>query len=214
MGAVEVTVEQLQLPLEYGPDVNSPRPLPQGTPRGSSEWTGESTAVGWSPADEAGLGVHPNRWETVAEIQRRLLKHYREWVEAEWLRPESEVRTVSAGQVQVTTDHPAVKGDKAVRPERYDLIPWDAMDEVAKVYAFGATKYQPHNWRLGLPWSSSYAALIRHASQFWRGEDTDEESGLSPLAHVAFHALTLIAFALEGAGHDDRPPKLHTADAP
>lgn len=98
-------------------------------------------------------------------------------------------------------------GEKGVKPERYDLLPVDALASVARLYGMGARKYSAHNWRKGYEWSKSYAALQRHANAFWSGEDFDPEftDFDSPhLAGVIFHALTLITFMQEQPGFDDR----------
>jgi hypothetical protein len=96
-------------------------------------------------------------------------------------------------------------GEKGRKPERYDLIPWAAMDDVARVYAMGAAKYDDHNWRKGYAWSLSIGAAFRHLSAFAAGEDTDAESGESHLAHAAFHLLALLTFRDEHPELDDRP---------
>jgi hypothetical protein len=104
-------------------------------------------------------------------------------------------------------------GEKGVKPERYDLIPVDALAIVAQLYGKGAEKYDEHNWRKGYEWSKSYAALQRHANSFWQGEDLDPETGLPQMAAVVFHALTLITFMQEQPGFDDRyiPGRINTA---
>lgn len=114
------------------------------------------------------------------------------------------VRQVMTGEVRKVS---STGGEKGVKPERYDLIPWDAMAEVARVYAFGAEKYADHNWRKGYPWSSSIAADFRHEAAFAMGEDRDPESGLLHPAHQVFHALCQIAWSLDRkryGQHDDR----------
>lgn len=95
-------------------------------------------------------------------------------------------------------------GEKGIKPERYDLIPVEAMAIVAQLYGKGAEKYAAHNWRRGYEWSKSYAALQRHANAFWQGVDDDEEMGLPHLASVVFHALALMTFMQEQPGFDDR----------
>jgi hypothetical protein len=95
-------------------------------------------------------------------------------------------------------------GEKGTKPERYDLIPVEALAKVAQLYGNGAAKYEAHNWRRGYEWSKSYAALQRHANAFWRGEDIDAEMGLPHLAAVCFHALTLMTFMDEQPQFDDR----------
>jgi len=98
-------------------------------------------------------------------------------------------------------------GEKGTKPERYDLIPIDAMAAVARLYGVGAKKYAEHNWRRGYEWSKSYAALQRHANAFWNGEDYDPEFTDFPSPHLAgviFHALALITFMQEQPEFDDR----------
>lgn len=95
-------------------------------------------------------------------------------------------------------------GEKGTKPERYDLIPVEAMALVAQLYGKGAEKYAAHNWRRGYEWSKSYAALQRHANLFWQGVDIDEEMGLPHLAAVVFHSLTLMTFMQEHPEFDDR----------
>ncbi len=95
-------------------------------------------------------------------------------------------------------------GEKGVKPERYDLIPVEALAKVARLYGFGAQKYEAHNWRRGYEWSKSYAAMQRHSNEFWQGIDLDPETGLPNLAGVVFHALTLMTFMDEQPKFDDR----------
>lgn len=105
-----------------------------------------------------------------------------------------EIRTVSASG-----------GEKGVKSARFDLIPVQPLTTVARLYAKGAEKYSAHNWRRGYEWSKSYAALMRHATQFWDGEDNDAETGLPHMASVVFHALALLEFMEEQQHFDDRP---------
>lgn len=108
------------------------------------------------------------------------------------------------GEVRVTD--PKTGGQKGRKPERYDLIPWGAMDEVARVYGFGANKYESWNWAKGYSWSLSTGAALRHLTAFAAGEDLDPESELPHLAHAVFHMLALITFRQHGLGADDRWP--------
>src|SRR5690606_7616827 len=107
-------------------------------------------------------------------------------------------------ETKETRTKSATGGEKGVKKERFDLIPVEALQEVARVYGFGAQKYAAHNWRKGYEWSKSYAAMMRHANQFWQGEDVDEETGCSHLASVIFHAMALIVFIDEQPQYDDR----------
>lgn len=87
---------------------------------------------------------------------------------------------------------------------KWDLLPSDALEEIVKVYTMGAVKYAPHNWAQGMSWSRVFAAMMRHAWAYWRGEDIDPESGLNHMAHVGWGALTLLAYAKRDVGLDDR----------
>lgn len=118
-------------------------------------------------------------------------------------------------EVRQTSDSGAQKGSKRAR---FDMIPTDALTILAEHYGIGAEKYQPvvndehpngiDNWRLGYQWSLSYAAMQRHATQFWGGEDIDQETGSPHLAAVAWHALAMLHWSLNDElkdKYDDRP---------
>lgn len=104
-----------------------------------------------------------------------------------------EIRTVSS-----------TGGEKGVKPERHDLVPTEALAEVARVYGHGAAKYAAHNWRRGYEWSKSYAAAQRHLQAFWSGEDRDPELGTLHLGNAIFHLMALIVFIEDHPEFDDR----------
>ena len=93
---------------------------------------------------------------------------------------------------------------KAGNDERYDLIPAEALREIAEHFGKGARKYGPDNWRKGMEWSKNFAALNRHLWQFWNGEDIDTETGSKHIIAVAWHALVLATFMDEHPEFDDR----------
>jgi dATP/dGTP diphosphohydrolase len=105
---------------------------------------------------------------------------------------------------EVRITDPVTGGQKGQKPERFDLIPWDALEEVARVYGIGAKKYEDHNWLKGYRWSLSFGAMMRHAALAIIGEDRDKESGCLHWAHACWHCLTLITYTLRGLGTDDR----------
>lgn len=104
---------------------------------------------------------------------------------------------------EIVTD-PVTGGKKGNKLARYDLIPSDALELLAEHYGKGAKKYSDNNWRLGYKWGLSFAALMRHAWAFWRGEDIDEETGTPHLIAVAWHAFALHTFTKTHPELDDR----------
>jgi hypothetical protein len=99
---------------------------------------------------------------------------------------------------------PVTGGAKGQKPERFDLIPVGPLTEVARLYGAGASKYAARNWQLGYAWSLSFAAMQRHAWQFWGGESLDSETRCHHLASVVFHAMALMEFEAKEKGTDDR----------
>lgn len=108
----------------------------------------------------------------------------------------------ASGEVRITD--PTTGAQKGRKPERYDLIPFEALDEVARVYGMGAEKYDDWNWAKGFAWSLSIGAAFRHMASYAAGEDLDPESGLPHPAHAVFHMLALITFRQHDLGTDDR----------
>lgn len=89
---------------------------------------------------------------------------------------------------------------------RYDLLPAEALEDVVRVYTYGAkTKYEPRNWQKGLSWCRIFAAIMRHMWAWLRGEDRDPESGLLHPAHAAWGCLALLEYHRTHTELDDRP---------
>lgn len=113
----------------------------------------------------------------------------------------TEIRTVSSSG-----------GEKGMKPERYDLIPAEPLRILAELYGFGASKYAERNWERGFEWSKSFAALQRHAWQFWAGETIDSETKLPHMASVAWHAFALLEWAATHPEFDNRPEQPDEGD--
>lgn len=86
----------------------------------------------------------------------------------------------------------------------FALISPIALEEIAKVMGYGATKYADHNWRAGFKWSRVASAALRHIFAWLRGEDKDKETGLSHLAHAACCICFLLEFEKTKPEMDDR----------
>lgn len=128
------------------------------------------------------------------DVARRLAKPVLRYPDLEPVAESSEVRV---------TD-PKTGGQKGRKAERYDLIPFAALDELARVYGVGAEKYEAHNFLKGYDWSLSAGALMRHVAEWMKGTDTDPETECHHLAHAAWHCLALIMFDRFDLGADDR----------
>ncbi len=87
---------------------------------------------------------------------------------------------------------------------RYDLIPAEAVEGLARVLTFGAKKYAPRNWEKGMSWGRVFGALMRHLWAWWRGEDKDPETGFSHLDHAACCIAFLQTYEVRRIGADDR----------
>lgn len=90
---------------------------------------------------------------------------------------------------------------------RWDLLPYQGLEEVARLYTFGATKYESHNWRKGISYSRCFSGLMRHLYRWWvLREKYDSESGCHHLAAVIFYCLNFMQYEWDGTTHhiDDR----------
>ena len=81
---------------------------------------------------------------------------------------------------------------------RFDLIPIECIEYLAKVYTMGANKYGDNNWQ-GLDNFEDryYSALMRHLSSHRKGEMYDDESGYLHIGHAAWNAIALLWYALK-----------------
>lgn len=87
---------------------------------------------------------------------------------------------------------------------KYDLVPWDALDEVVRVLQHGAIKYGPESWKKVYPKRRYKNALLRHVSDYiGKQEQDDQDSGIHHLAHAICNCLFLI--------HSDQKEKIYIA---
>lgn len=121
---------------------------------------------------------------------------------------------MSSEEVRMTS---STGGQKGGKPERHDLIPTGPLRMLAAHYGKGAAKYERvngrDNWRNGYEWSLSYAAMQRHLTAFWSGEDNDPETGSPHLVAVAWHCFTLLDFMQHYPEFDDRQDPLYARDS-
>lgn len=120
----------------------------------------------------------------------------------------------SAGyaQPQFTTGQWSPDPPKASSGAKYDsqkpdfsLIDPFAQEGLAKVLTFGKIKYGAYNWLKGIAYSRLIAATERHLNAIKKGEDTDPESGLPHVDHIACNIMFLSRFMKTNPQMDDRP---------
>lgn len=95
------------------------------------------------------------------------------------------------------------KRDNAGKPGTH-LLPMGPLLEVAKVFEFGAQKYDANNYRKGLLWSTYLGSGLRHMLAWGMGEEVDPESGYHHLAHAGCNVLMALDAVMYGHGEDDR----------
>lgn len=84
---------------------------------------------------------------------------------------------------------------------RMSLIPAEAIEGLAEVLTFGASKYTKDGWKDVPNAEERYMdALLRHIVAFQKGEIHDPESGIHHLKHVLCNASFLVYFQEQNKG--------------
>jgi len=91
------------------------------------------------------------------------------------------------------------KNDAEENKPDLSLLPMDLLEEVAKAYEYGLTKYSRNSWREGFEQHRMQAAAMRHSADYWdKGElydpDAMEKAGMEVMhpAMVIFNMLCII----------------------
>jgi hypothetical protein len=104
-------------------------------------------------------------------------------------------------EIAVSPEELAEKGTRNDKGKSaLHLIPPDVLYELGILYAKGAEKYSPDNWRRGMEYSRMYSSTFRHLLKFWAGEENDPIDGQHHLDSVIWGAVGLRYFQL----HRDR----------
>jgi hypothetical protein len=82
--------------------------------------------------------------------------------------------------------------DAAAGKGRFDLIPFLALERVAKVYERGAINHQPRNWEKGIPISRMLDSAIRHTFQYALSKYIPSLRDEDHLAHAVWNLLGII----------------------
>lgn len=107
-----------------------------------------------------------------------------------------EIEKFMSGEWRVEEEKVPTKHDEKKAPLAY--LPFEAIEEVSKVFKYGADKYGNKNYleKTGFQYSRLLSSLLRHLFAWARKEDFDPESGLSHLAHAACNVLMLLTYTL------------------
>lgn len=84
------------------------------------------------------------------------------------------------------------------------LIPQHALIEVAKVFMYGAKKYDEYNYSKGETNTVYIDACMRHVNQYLLGKDNDDESNLLHLAHAVANLMMVIDNTIIGTNIENR----------
>jgi len=88
---------------------------------------------------------------------------------------------------------------------RLGLIPPFPLEEIGKVFTYGANKYEPNNYLKGMSWSKCLDSLERHLNAYKQGVDYDEESLCLHMAHIAVNSMFILQYYKTHPELDDRP---------
>lgn len=75
---------------------------------------------------------------------------------------------------------------------RWELVPIEMFEEIAKLFTAGAKKYQENSWQNVKDGKDRYyAAAMRHLAEFRKGNIIDEELGFRHLTHAAWNIMVM-----------------------
>lgn len=100
-----------------------------------------------------------------------------------------------------TSTSKATKNDQGKPP--IGMINRVALEEEAKVLAFGARKYSRDNWKGGMEHTRLIDAALRHIIAYADGEEIDPESGICHLAHARAGLGFLLYYREHGIGEQN-----------
>ena len=76
---------------------------------------------------------------------------------------------------------------------RWDLLPFEEIEQIVDVLTFGSKKYTDDNWKKVPNQKKRYfSAMMRHISAWKKGEILDKETNINHLAHAGCCLLFLL----------------------
>lgn len=112
------------------------------------------------------------------------------------------VRDYQGNILPLTQPETGTKHDQG-KPD-LSLIPYVALVEEAKAFMIGEKKYGRYNYCKGHKASQLIAAMLRHATAYFNGEEVDPVDGQHHLGSVRACAAMLLRQAELGTLNDDR----------
>ena len=97
---------------------------------------------------------------------------------------------MAKGQGKMETNENGVKRESNKNRGRFDLIPYEALEELAKWYEAGAIKYGDRNWEKGVDVQDCTNRMIRHAIK--AGNGFMDEGPFAHYAAVIWNAIAAI----------------------
>lgn len=77
----------------------------------------------------------------------------------------------------------------------WNLMPWDGIREIAKIFAEGSGSHGARNWENGQDPESTFNHLCDHLFRWWNGDRGGKENHL---AKAGWGIVTLLAFEVRG----------------
>lgn len=123
---------------------------------------------------------------------------------AEWQRGRDDALDEAAALLLEVIHAP---GGHNLKDPRGNWFPVRAFESTVRVLEFGAKKYVKGNWARGMAWSVCFTCTMSHLSKAFQGEENDEESNLSHLAHAMCNIVFLLGYRDLFPEGDDRLPE-------
>lgn len=79
----------------------------------------------------------------------------------------------------------------------------DDLEQAARVFEHGISKYAAWNWAKGMAWSVPMGCALRHCIKIAKGEELDSDSGLPHWGHVICNVIMIDWFVAHYQEGDD-----------
>lgn len=90
---------------------------------------------------------------------------------------------------------------------QWSLVDFESLESLVRVLEYGAKKYDTDQWKKGLHFRGVCESMMRHLIAYMKGEDIDNESGLSHLGHIQANAMFLAYYEKHKPELDNRKLK-------